>query len=150
MNTQFALAGSCLLLSAFAAAPTAPSNDWIIGSGQVVQYDTAGGPVHVNLLRIDAGGILQVTGSQPFKVFAQPDDGEEIELHAEHGRLAVDLPEDARQITLRWRSMSARIGAALGLVSVFACAWLWRREVPAGSRAAKGAGETQQARNHGA
>ncbi len=76
-------------------------------------------------------------------------DGVEIQVLADHGRLAVALPEAAREITLRWRSMSARIGAALGLASLFVCVWLWRRDVPAESRAAKGAGDAQQVRNDG-
>jgi hypothetical protein len=70
MNTAFALTGTALLLSTPAASPTVPAEDWVIGAGEVVRYDTAGGPVTVDNFRIEAGATLRILGSAPFDLLA--------------------------------------------------------------------------------
>jgi hypothetical protein len=76
-------------------------------------------------------------------------DGAAIPVHAVRGLLAVDPPPDARVVTLRWRSTSARGGAAVTLASLAVCGLLWRRE-RRGSTAAQAAPDAQQPRDDGA
>lgn len=71
MNAHFALAGPALLACALPLTLANPGNDWIIGSGTMVVYDTANGPVDVDNLHIEVGAILRVQGPQPFDVLAR-------------------------------------------------------------------------------
>lgn len=58
------------LLALVGFAPRSGPQDWVIGAGQTVVYDTAQGPVSVHDLRIEAGGTLRVVGPQAFRLNA--------------------------------------------------------------------------------
>jgi hypothetical protein len=63
-------------------------------------------------------------------------DGAPIETRRHRGRLAAVLPEGVREVSFRYRSRSARLGAALSLLSLalVGLAWFWQPRVGAPAR----------------
>ncbi len=69
-STLASLSFAGLLALAIPLLPRPAPNDWIIHGGETVVYDTAAGPVHVNRLEVQSGGVLRIVGRERFELHA--------------------------------------------------------------------------------
>ncbi len=110
MNAHLSLAGPALLACALPFTHARSGNDWIIGSGTTVIYDTANGPVAVDNLHIEVGAILRVLGPQPFDLLAH----ESVLIDGTLDLSGFDAPPVFTLNTPQYPEIGARGGPAGG------------------------------------